>query len=149
MARAIGARPGGLRLGPDHPAFLWSDARHEEVARGLDLATRETRPMDIRVMQAVPVEMDLGPAELGEGPVWLEDRAELAWVDIQRGLIYLLKAATGRVRTIALGEMVGSIAPTTSGSLVVPSPRDSSSSIQRRAAFAGSQRSTGSILRFG
>jgi hypothetical protein len=34
--------------------------------------------MDIRVMQAVPVEMDLGPAELGEGPVWLEDRAELA-----------------------------------------------------------------------
>jgi sugar lactone lactonase YvrE len=73
----------------------------------------------VREIPAEPVEMDLGPAELGEGPVWLEDRAELAWVDIQRGLIYLLKAATGRVSTIALGEMVGAMAPTTSGSLVV------------------------------
>jgi len=50
--------------------------------------------------------------------VWLDDRAEFAWVDIQRGLIEVLTVATGRVRTIALDEMVGSIAPTRSGNLV-------------------------------
>jgi sugar lactone lactonase YvrE len=72
----------------------------------------------IREIQAEPVETDLGPVELGEGPVWLDDRAELAWVDIQRGLIYLLDIATGHVRTILVGEMVGSIAPTVSGALV-------------------------------
>jgi sugar lactone lactonase YvrE len=62
--------------------------------------------------------MDLAPNELGEGPVWLEDRAELAWIDIQRGNIHLLEVATGRVRTIPVGEMVGSIAPTVFGRLV-------------------------------
>lgn len=72
----------------------------------------------VREIQAEPVEVDLEPAELGEGPLWLADRAELAWVDIQRGLIYLLQVATGHARTIAVGEMVGSIAPTAAGLLV-------------------------------
>ncbi|MGH2465271.1 MAG: SMP-30/gluconolactonase/LRE family protein [Candidatus Limnocylindrales bacterium] len=62
--------------------------------------------------------MDLAPNELGEGPVWLADRGELAWVDIQRGFVYLLEAATGRVRTIPVGELVGAIAPTVSRRLV-------------------------------
>jgi sugar lactone lactonase YvrE len=72
----------------------------------------------IQVIQAELVEVDLGPAEIGEGPVWLADRAELAWVDIERGLIHLLDVAAGQARTIAVGEMVGAIAPTMSGSLV-------------------------------
>ena len=72
----------------------------------------------IRVVHAELVDIDLGPDEIGEGPVWLTDRAELAWVDIERGLIHLLDVAAGRVRTIAVGEMVGAIAPTRSGSLV-------------------------------
>lgn len=72
----------------------------------------------VREIRAEPVEMDLPPSELGEGPVWLEDRDELAFVDIQRGLIELLAVATGHVRTIAVGEMVGSFAPTRSGDLV-------------------------------
>jgi sugar lactone lactonase YvrE len=72
----------------------------------------------VREIRAEPVEMDLPPSELGEGPVWLEDRAELAFVDIQRGMIELLAVATGHVRTIPLGEMVGSIAPARSGNLV-------------------------------
>jgi sugar lactone lactonase YvrE len=72
----------------------------------------------VREIQAEPVEMDLPPSELGEGPVWLEDRGELAFVDIQRGLVELLAVATGHVRTIPLGEMVGSIAPARSGNLV-------------------------------
>lgn len=72
----------------------------------------------VREIQAEPVEMDRPPSELGESPVWLDDRAELAWVDIQRGLIELLAVASGRVRTIPVGEMIGSIAPTRSGDLV-------------------------------
>jgi sugar lactone lactonase YvrE len=72
----------------------------------------------VRQIDVQPVEITLAPSELGEGPVWLEERAELAWVDIQRGLINLLEVATGRVRTIPVGEMVGSIAPTVSGRLV-------------------------------
>ena len=72
----------------------------------------------IRQIDVQPVDMDLAPNELGEGPVWLEDRAELAWVDIQRGFIDLLHVATGQVRTIPVGEMIGSIAPTRSGRLV-------------------------------
>ncbi len=69
-------------------------------------------------IDVAPVEIDLAPNELGEGPVWLAERAELAWVDIQRGSIYLLEVATGRIRTIPVGEMIGSIAPTASGRLV-------------------------------
>ena len=72
----------------------------------------------VREIQAEPVEMDRPPSELGESPVWLDDRAEFAWVDIQRGLIELLAVASGRVRTIPVGEMIGSIAPTHSGNLV-------------------------------
>lgn len=72
----------------------------------------------VREIKADLVEMDRPPSELGESPVWLDDRAEFAWVDIQRGLIELLTVATGRVRTIALDEMVGAIAPTRSGGLV-------------------------------
>jgi sugar lactone lactonase YvrE len=72
----------------------------------------------VRQIDVEPVEIDLAPNELGEGPVWLEERAELAWVDIQRGLIYLLTVATGRVRTIPVGEMIGAIAPTRFGDLV-------------------------------
>jgi sugar lactone lactonase YvrE len=72
----------------------------------------------VRQIPAQLVEMDRPPSELGESPVWLDDRAEFAWVDIQRGLIELLSVATGRVRTIPVGEMVGSIAPTRSGNLV-------------------------------
>ncbi len=72
----------------------------------------------VREIQAELVEMDRPPSELGESPVWLEDRAELAWVDIPHGLIELLDVATGRVRTIPVGEMIGSIAPTRSGNLV-------------------------------
>ncbi len=72
----------------------------------------------IRELQADLVEMDRAPSELGESPVWLDDRNEFAWVDIQRGLIELLTVATGRVRTIPVGEMIGSIAPTRTGNLV-------------------------------
>jgi sugar lactone lactonase YvrE len=73
----------------------------------------------IRELQAEPVEMDLPANELGEGPTWLADRAELAWVDIQLGLVHLLDPHTGRTSTIELGERAGALAPTASGALVV------------------------------
>jgi sugar lactone lactonase YvrE len=72
----------------------------------------------VREIQAELVEMDRPPSELGESPVWLDDRAELAWVDIQRGLIELLAVATGRVRTIPVGEMMCSSTWAAAGSAV-------------------------------
>jgi sugar lactone lactonase YvrE len=71
-----------------------------------------------REIQAELIETDRPPSELGESPVWLDDRNAFAWVDIQAGLVEVLAVATGHVRTIPLGEMVGSIAPTRSGNLV-------------------------------
>ena len=72
-------------------------------------------PLEVK---AELIETDRPPSELGESPVWLDDRDAFAWVDIQKGLVEVLSVATGHVRTIALGEMVGAIAPTRSGNLV-------------------------------
>ena len=71
-----------------------------------------------REIQAELIETDRPPSELGESPVWLDDRNAFAWVDIQAGIVELLDVNTGHVRTIPLGEMVGAIAPTRSGNLV-------------------------------
>ena len=75
--------------------------------------------MSVRELQVEPVELDLPANELGEGPIWLADRSELVWVDIQRGQVHLADPLTGRARTLELGERVGALAPTTAGGLVV------------------------------
>ncbi len=72
----------------------------------------------VREIEAQLVETNLAANDIGEGPIWLADRGQLAWVDITAGQVHLLEPATGRTRTIELGEMVGSIAPTLSGDLV-------------------------------
>ena len=72
----------------------------------------------LREIQAELVEIDLGSNDIGEGPIWLARSAELAWVDITFGLIHLFQPASGRVRTIEVGEMIGSIAPIAGGGLV-------------------------------
>jgi sugar lactone lactonase YvrE len=72
----------------------------------------------LREIQVELVEVNLGSNDVGEGPIWLAERGELAWVDISFGLIHLFEPATGRVRTIKVGEMVGSIAPIAGGGLV-------------------------------
>jgi len=72
----------------------------------------------LREIQAELVEVNLGPNDIGEGPIWLAESRELAWVDITVGLIHLFAPDTAQVRTIRVGEMVGSIAPIKGGGLV-------------------------------
>ena len=58
------------------------------------------------------------PAELGEGPVWDAARAELIWVDIDRGLVH--RRSRGRAdRTIDAGQPVGCAVPLASGGLAL------------------------------
>jgi sugar lactone lactonase YvrE len=73
---------------------------------------------ELREIQAELVEVNLGSNDIGEGPIWLAESSELAWVDITAGLIHLFAPDTAQVRTIKVGEMVGSIAPIQGGGLV-------------------------------
>lgn len=58
-------------------------------------------------------------AELGEGPVWDHDAACLYFVDIERGLVHRHDPATGALRTYSVGAMVGAVALTDAGDLVL------------------------------
>lgn len=60
---------------------------------------------------------------LGESPLW-DDRAQcLYWVDIRRPAIRRLDPATGRVDTWPMPDLVGSIALTEEGRLLVALPQ--------------------------
>lgn len=58
-------------------------------------------------------------AELGEGPVWDPVAGCLYFVDILRGLVHRADAATRTSRTFPIGRMVGAVAPTEDGDLVL------------------------------
>lgn len=58
-------------------------------------------------------------AELGEGPMWDPAGQCLYWVDILRGHVHRVDADTRTARVFAVGRMVGSVAPTTAGDLVL------------------------------
>ncbi|MBO9641711.1 MAG: SMP-30/gluconolactonase/LRE family protein [Pseudacidovorax sp.] len=60
---------------------------------------------------------------LGESPVWDERRQCLYWVDIRRPAIRRLVLATGQVDTWAMPEVVGCIALTDEGRLLVALPQ--------------------------
>ena len=55
---------------------------------------------------------------LGEGPVWLPKRRELAFVDIIRGQVWLLKDDFSRMRSLIVGGMVGCVVPMENGNLL-------------------------------
>jgi sugar lactone lactonase YvrE len=58
------------------------------------------------------------PAELGEGPVWDAARAELIWVDVDRGLVH--RRSPGRADvTLDAGQPVGCAVPRESGGLAL------------------------------
>jgi sugar lactone lactonase YvrE len=61
-------------------------------------------------------------AELGEGPLWVEERKEVAWVDIMRGRVHSTDLASGSDTCIEIGEPVGAVARTASGELVAATP---------------------------
>ncbi len=72
-------------------------------------------------MNAAPdAELVLDPkAELGEGPVW-DARASCLWfVDILRGRVHRFDPATQALATYEVGCMVGAVAPTEAGDLVL------------------------------
>jgi len=54
-------------------------------------------------------------AELAEGPCWLAERDQLAWVDIAAGLVHLFDPATGTDRALEVGQPVGAAVPTDDG----------------------------------
>ncbi|MDE2303119.1 MAG: SMP-30/gluconolactonase/LRE family protein [Sphingomonadales bacterium] len=59
--------------------------------------------------------------QLGEGPLWLAERGELAFVDIKRGHLHLLGVATGERRTRDLGGMPSFVVAEEGGALLVGS----------------------------
>ncbi len=58
-------------------------------------------------------------AELGEGPVWDAGARCLWFVDILRGRVHRFDPATSVLGTFEIGSMVGAVAPTESGDLVL------------------------------
>lgn len=69
----------------------------------------------IQVIQAELVEVDLGPDEIGEGPVWLADRAELAtWMASDPGRCL---AGGSRRGQLILPAVVRLVAQQTAGPL--------------------------------
>jgi sugar lactone lactonase YvrE len=54
-------------------------------------------------------------AELGEGPIWDDERQRLMFVDIMRGVVHEFDPVSGSDRTYEVGEPVGAIALTRRG----------------------------------
>jgi sugar lactone lactonase YvrE len=61
-------------------------------------------------------------ALVGEGPVWLPDRGELLWVDIESSEVHRLDPATRADTVIAAGAHVGAVLPDEQGGLVLALP---------------------------
>src|SRR5579859_6084390 len=58
-------------------------------------------------------------AILGEGPVWNQREACLAWVDIPSHALHIFDPESGRDRTIDVGEPIGAVAPRRAGGWVL------------------------------
>lgn len=58
---------------------------------------------------SVEVAIDAG-SQVGEGPVWDEERQELLWVDIPEGLVHRWSTGSGTVTTQPIGQPVGAVA---------------------------------------
>lgn len=65
-------------------------------------------------MEALPVDKAL----LGEGPLWLEERKQLIWVDIEGMRVHLYCPVTASSRAIDVGQRIGAIVPATDGRLL-------------------------------
>jgi sugar lactone lactonase YvrE len=61
-------------------------------------------------------------AELAEGPLWLDETGEVAWVDILRGHVHWTALESGDDTFVEVGEPVSALAMTTGGELVGATP---------------------------
>ncbi len=73
--------------------------------------------------------------ELGEGPVWDAEAQALYWVDIYGQAFYRFSPATGALRRVEVGVMVGALAPRASGGLVMATQRGFALWDERSAAL--------------
>src|SRR5205809_290157 len=58
-------------------------------------------------------------AQVGEGPVWDERSGTLVWVDIMGNAVHIYDAASGRDRSVDVGQPVGAAALRERGGLVL------------------------------
>ena len=58
-------------------------------------------------------------AQVGEGPLWDEERQVLYWVDILSSLLYIYDPATGENRALDIGQHVGTVVTRASGGLML------------------------------
>jgi sugar lactone lactonase YvrE len=58
-------------------------------------------------------------SSLGEGAIWNQASQELYWIDIELGILYLYNPITNTNRSILLGQKVGTVVPTTNGTVLV------------------------------
>ena len=58
-------------------------------------------------------------AQVGEGPLWDEERQVLYWVDILSSLLYIYDPATGENRALDVGQHVGTVVTRASGGLML------------------------------
>ena len=62
---------------------------------------------------------------LGEGPFWDADAGVLYWLDILSGQVFIYDPATGRNKSVDVGEHVGTIVPRKDGGAIVAHGRAS------------------------
>ena len=58
-------------------------------------------------------------ADLGEGPVWDDQKDQLIWVDIMANRVNLFEPSTAAIRSINVGAPVGAVAMCASGRLLL------------------------------
>lgn len=68
-------------------------------------------------MRTADIALNAG-ADLGEGPLWDADSAELVWLDITRHQVHRFDPATGTDRSVDVGQPVGAVGLRAGGGLI-------------------------------
>ena len=57
--------------------------------------------------------------DVGEGALWHPDEQRLYWIDVEKGHLHLYDPALESLRTIALGQRIGTVVPASPGTALV------------------------------